>query len=511
MPDRLSDDRIVRIRAAHSYYNRLGLTTIKELLDEVEILQEECIRQRERAESCEKQLCDISNFLGIDTSSPEFNSIAETVILEVERLWRDLNSAKKDRAAVDWYAMMWDFHEKFDCVRSKVPAIPEINTAAFRMSLVNEEVDELRVAIDKKDLIAIADALADVVYVIVGTAVTFGIDLRPVFVEVHRSNMAKVGGGKRPDGKVLKPDGWIPPNVSVAMKERWDYPNDIFIEGQQLSATTKHISMPLNANSHNACNERCDMADGPCACGGWHTIDETLQRLVDLGVVVTKERDEVRENYRKIHNCPALLSINPNDMVDDRGVIARICRLKAKADEYKKDYENMVYVIAKNLAIKGDILSEDTIVRIAQERNDLISEIDRLKKAVGGETRHVRKIRNRCSTLKGRLRDMRIERDELYEKLKALLGEKEAITASEKLDISVSEDLIMSREKTYKSSLKQPSRGEMIWNAMIEAEKEEKKDNKSKKDIACPPHDFDSDGGRCRICGITVAELVDNL
>ena len=92
-----------------------------------------------------------------------------------------------------------------------------------------------------------------------------------------------------------------------------------------------------------------------------------------------------------------------------------------------------------------------------------------------------------------------------------MLGEKEAIAASEKPDISVSEDLIMSREKTYKSSLKQPSRGEMIWNAMIKAEKEEKKDNKSKKDTACPPHDFDSDGGRCRICGITVAGLVDNL
>jgi predicted HAD superfamily Cof-like phosphohydrolase len=51
-------------------------------------------------------------------------------------------------------------------------------------------------------------------YVLYGTAVSFGIDVRPVFAEVHRSNMAKVGGGKRADGKVTKPAGWKPPRVT---------------------------------------------------------------------------------------------------------------------------------------------------------------------------------------------------------------------------------------------------------------------------------------------------------
>ena len=69
----------------------------------------------------------------------------------------------------------------------------------------------------------VADALADLVYVIYGAALEYGIPLDRVFAEVHRSNMAKLGADGRPilreDGKILKPDGWTLPNVAAAMRE----------------------------------------------------------------------------------------------------------------------------------------------------------------------------------------------------------------------------------------------------------------------------------------------------
>ena len=59
----------------------------------------------------------------------------------------------------------------------------------------------------------VIDGLADLVYVTLGAAIRFGIDLQPFFEEVHKTNMAKEGGKTRADGKVLKPEGWQPPDI----------------------------------------------------------------------------------------------------------------------------------------------------------------------------------------------------------------------------------------------------------------------------------------------------------
>jgi len=62
------------------------------------------------------------------------------------------------------------------------------------------------------------DALCDLLVVTFGMAVEMGIDLEPFFDEVHRTNMAKVGGPKRADGKGLKPLGWTPPDIAGLLK-----------------------------------------------------------------------------------------------------------------------------------------------------------------------------------------------------------------------------------------------------------------------------------------------------
>jgi predicted HAD superfamily Cof-like phosphohydrolase len=63
----------------------------------------------------------------------------------------------------------------------------------------------------------VADGLADLIYVCVGAALAFGIPLDRVWAEVQRANMDKVGGERRADGKILKPDGWVPPRIHEAI------------------------------------------------------------------------------------------------------------------------------------------------------------------------------------------------------------------------------------------------------------------------------------------------------
>lgn len=65
----------------------------------------------------------------------------------------------------------------------------------------------------KVDLVEAADALADIDYVVEGTRLEFGINGGPIADEVHRSNLAKLGGKKSPEGKTLKPAGWTPPDI----------------------------------------------------------------------------------------------------------------------------------------------------------------------------------------------------------------------------------------------------------------------------------------------------------
>lgn len=63
------------------------------------------------------------------------------------------------------------------------------------------------------DLSAVAKEMADLLYVVYGTAVSYGIDMEAVFHEVHRSNLSKVGGYKRADGKWVKPATYSPASL----------------------------------------------------------------------------------------------------------------------------------------------------------------------------------------------------------------------------------------------------------------------------------------------------------
>ncbi len=113
----------------------------------------------------------------------------------------------------DEQRMVAEFHRAFDIVMGPSPSMPDAATCALRVSLIQEEFDELREALTQRDVESVAKELADLLYVVYGTAVSCGLDMAPVFREVHRSNMSKVGGHKRADGKWIKPASYSPAHL----------------------------------------------------------------------------------------------------------------------------------------------------------------------------------------------------------------------------------------------------------------------------------------------------------
>lgn len=121
---------------------------------------------------------------------------------------------------MDWYQNILDFHRKLKQHIEPFPRIPPDHIQTLRRKLVREEVNELLDGVDDNDLVKIADGGADSIVVILGTMISYGIDLRPIWREIHSTNMAKVGGSTRADGKILKPNGWLPPRVKELLDEQ---------------------------------------------------------------------------------------------------------------------------------------------------------------------------------------------------------------------------------------------------------------------------------------------------
>jgi len=109
-----------------------------------------------------------------------------------------------------------DFHVAFGQRVGEKPELPNNDERILRVNLIAEEIEEYMDAEENNDIVEIADALADIIYIACGTAVSYGIPFDEIFNEVHRSNMAKLVDGKvlrRADGKIQKPEGWTAPDI----------------------------------------------------------------------------------------------------------------------------------------------------------------------------------------------------------------------------------------------------------------------------------------------------------
>jgi predicted HAD superfamily Cof-like phosphohydrolase len=114
-----------------------------------------------------------------------------------------------------------DFMKTFGQEVKTSPEFPSYENQILRRDLIIEELTELQEAVDANDIVEVADALTDLLYVIYGAGAAFGIDLDACFKEVHSSNMSKLMPDgtvlRREDGKVLKGPNYFAPDLKKVL------------------------------------------------------------------------------------------------------------------------------------------------------------------------------------------------------------------------------------------------------------------------------------------------------
>ncbi len=115
-----------------------------------------------------------------------------------------------------------NFMETFGQEVKSRPSLSSNKINILRYNLIKEELDEFKQALDNNDLLEVADALTDILYVTYGAGHAFGINLDACFQEVQNSNMSKLGSDGKPiyndQGKVMKGPNYYKPDLSKFIK-----------------------------------------------------------------------------------------------------------------------------------------------------------------------------------------------------------------------------------------------------------------------------------------------------
>jgi predicted HAD superfamily Cof-like phosphohydrolase len=133
--------------------------------------------------------------------------------------------------------MVRQFHKKGGSLIKDYPELPDSKCGKLRLNLIGEEFVELANALgfyanfdptdfcvesNWGDIVDVADALGDLLYVILGTAVSCGINIEPIFHEIHRSNMTKfIDGSFREDGKYVKGTSYERANLEPIIRSQF--------------------------------------------------------------------------------------------------------------------------------------------------------------------------------------------------------------------------------------------------------------------------------------------------
>lgn len=128
---------------------------------------------------------------------------------------------------IDYVGMLTEFHEKYQHHINSMPtSVVNKDIKKLRLKLIEEEFAEVEEALEEKHLVKLADGLADLLYVVFGTAVSYGLGpiMDEIFAEVHRSNMTKSmeKDTKSIKGKTLKGDDWEPPQIREIISKHLD-------------------------------------------------------------------------------------------------------------------------------------------------------------------------------------------------------------------------------------------------------------------------------------------------
>lgn len=124
---------------------------------------------------------------------------------------------------MDYLAAVREFHETFGQHVAESAGMQPFEVELLRLRLIKEEYHEVVDAMSNRGIEDVAKELADLLYVVFGTAVSYGIPMDEVFREVHASNMSKVGPDGKPiyreDGKVLKGPAYFEPDIRYVLEE----------------------------------------------------------------------------------------------------------------------------------------------------------------------------------------------------------------------------------------------------------------------------------------------------
>ena len=119
-----------------------------------------------------------------------------------------------------------EFHDAFGIESANAPVVSlREQTVLLRHNLMKEENEEYLEAAQNKDLVEVADALGDMLYILCGTILSHGMQhkITEVFNEIQRSNMSKLGSDGKPiyreDGKVLKGPNYFKPNIASILEK----------------------------------------------------------------------------------------------------------------------------------------------------------------------------------------------------------------------------------------------------------------------------------------------------
>ncbi|MFK8038181.1 MAG: hypothetical protein AB8B74_07835 [Crocinitomicaceae bacterium] len=133
---------------------------------------------------------------------------------------------KKEKAFIEIIKHVEEFHDAFKIKNNYKPTV-DLSKSDYelRYNLMKEENDEYLEAVKAGDLIEVADALGDQLYILCGTILKHGLQhkITEVFEEIQKSNMSKLDANGQPiyrsDGKVLKSDQYFRPNIAAIIKE----------------------------------------------------------------------------------------------------------------------------------------------------------------------------------------------------------------------------------------------------------------------------------------------------
>lgn len=116
------------------------------------------------------------------------------------------------------------FNDTYQKEMSEVPRLPTEEEAHLMVDLIEEELNELKESIEKQDLVGIADAITDIIYVSAQQGTVIGLPIDALLFEVQRSNLSKLGADGKPifrsDGKVLKGPDFSEPRIRKILLSR---------------------------------------------------------------------------------------------------------------------------------------------------------------------------------------------------------------------------------------------------------------------------------------------------